>query len=266
MGKNDFILDAMTWSYSRVSAYKTCPRMFKMQYIDDERGVNNAFAEYGTFIHSILEKYYKGKLSIFELANYYKEHYGDNVTAEFPRFGRTDLAESYYNSGLDYLTEYEDPFSDDEEVIAVEKKINMELNGYRFTGIIDLLLKNKQTGEITIVDHKSHNFKSKKEIEEYAKQLYLYALATATIFGHYPMKLTFNTFRNGQVISLDFESEKAEEVQKWFTDTIAEIYADEKFEPKKDATFCNTICSVRRNCPCSSEYGLVDDPEDENAD
>ena len=237
-----------------------------MQYIDDEPGVRNAFAEYGTFVHSVLEKYYKGKISLFDLAEYYKDHYDENVTVEFPRFGMTDLAESYYNSGLRYFDEYEDPFSDNDEVVAVEKKVKMEMSGYPFTGIIDLVLRNRQTGDITIVDHKSHNFKSKKEVAEYARQLYLYAEIVKREFGEYPKRLTFNTFRNGQVISMDFEIEKVAEVQKWFVDTIAQIYADEEFAPKKDTTFCNTICSVRRSCPCSSEYGMIDEEEDEDAD
>lgn len=256
----------MTWSYSRVSAYDTCPRMFRMTYIDDEPQVNNAFAEYGTYVHSILEKYFRGMINFFALARYYKEHYNKSVKTEFPRYGSTDLAASYYNDGLKYFENYEDPFSPDDKVIAVEKRVNMELYGYPFVGIIDLVLKNQKTGEITIVDHKSHNFKSKKEVAEYAKQLYLYAEIVKREYGEYPTKLAFNAFRNDSVIFLDFETEKLAEAQKWFTDTIKQIYADDEFKPKPSRIFCDTICGVRRHCKHSSEYGLPDEPEDENAD
>ena len=89
MGQNDFILDGIKWSFSSVNAYATCPRMFKLSYIDGIRKSGNGFAEFGTFVHLILERYYTGKLDFFDLVQFYKAHYAENVKLGFPpnRFG-----------------------------------------------------------------------------------------------------------------------------------------------------------------------------------
>ena len=54
----------MTWSYSSVNSFATCPHMFKLTYIDSVNRKNNFFSEYGLFSHKILENYFKDKLDI----------------------------------------------------------------------------------------------------------------------------------------------------------------------------------------------------------
>ena len=82
----DRILDNMTWSFSRVNNYCTCPHVFKLLYIDKKPQINNAFAEFGRFVHSLLELYFKGKVEFFELSQIYEDEYNLNVLHEFPEF------------------------------------------------------------------------------------------------------------------------------------------------------------------------------------
>lgn len=77
------ILDNMVWSFSSVNSYCTCPYAFKLSYIDKKEKVNNAFAEFGSFVHSLLEKYFKGEIEFFELSQMYESEYDSNVTHEF---------------------------------------------------------------------------------------------------------------------------------------------------------------------------------------
>ena len=44
---------------------------FKLQYIDKVPQEQNSFAEYGTHCHSLLERWAKGELMSFELADAY---------------------------------------------------------------------------------------------------------------------------------------------------------------------------------------------------
>lgn len=44
---NSFLLDAMDWSYSRVSSFDQCPRMFDLTYLQCMDRVDNAFAQWG---------------------------------------------------------------------------------------------------------------------------------------------------------------------------------------------------------------------------
>ena len=53
-------LDQMTWSFSRVNAYSTCPRMFKLTYLDHAPKANSAFGEWGSLCHSVYEDFAKG--------------------------------------------------------------------------------------------------------------------------------------------------------------------------------------------------------------
>ena len=62
----------MTWSFSRVNSYNTCPYAWYLNYIEKNRDEGSAFSEVGTLIHEILEKYAKGELSLFEISDYYE--------------------------------------------------------------------------------------------------------------------------------------------------------------------------------------------------
>ncbi|MBR1685372.1 MAG: PD-(D/E)XK nuclease family protein, partial [Clostridia bacterium] len=46
--------------------YDQCPLAFKLQYIDRVPQEQNAYAEYGTHCHSLLERWAKGDLMSFE--------------------------------------------------------------------------------------------------------------------------------------------------------------------------------------------------------
>lgn len=258
MGQNDFILNGIKWSFSSVNAYATCPRMFKLSYIDGIKKSGNGFAEFGTFVHLILERYYTGKLDFFDLVQFYKVHYAENVKLGFPPNRFVDLAQSYYDGGLNYLTNFEDPF-DSYEKIAAEKKVMIHVGGFPFVGIIDLILRNDQ-GNYIIVDHKSHKFASKKEVAEYARQMYLYGECVKELYGEYPVKLIFNAFREQKMYEIEWNDKGLEEAREWFVGTIGSIYSDEIFEPKPDAFFCDNICSVRHVCDRSRDY-MPEPPE-----
>ena len=55
----DFILDTMTWSFSRLNAFYNCAYEFYLHYIECNKSENGFFGEYGSLIHKILEKYEK---------------------------------------------------------------------------------------------------------------------------------------------------------------------------------------------------------------
>jgi hypothetical protein len=206
-------------------------------------------------MHSILEKYFKGELSIFELSEYYCDNYMNNVTESFPNHRYVDLGESYYNQGKEYL----DDFSGLEqyEVLGVEEKLALNIGGYNFTGYIDLTVKN-QDGDIEIIDHKSRDLKprstrkkptkSDAELDEYLKQLYLYSLYTYQKYNIYPKYLNFNAFRHNIWIQEPFDINKLEESKTWLIDTIHNIENENEFAPKPDKFFCSCLCEYRSFC------------------
>ena len=257
------ILDSMRFSFSSVNAYATCPKMFYLTYIKKADKVQNAFAEWGTWGHYLLEKYYKGELELFELSEIYESGYDKNISLKFPDNAYVDLNETYRSAGKKYFDNFEDDFSD-YEVIGVEQKIEVTIGKYRFVGYIDLIL--KDDNGYYICDHKSKSgFKSKSELRHYLFQLYIYSKYIYETYGEYPIGLIFNMFRKGDIVREPFDLNEYNKALNWAKSTIDVLYEDKDFkdkivlsylakkkdikEFKKDDFFCNALCSVRKSCP-----------------
>lgn len=257
----------MNFSFSSVNSYTNCPRCFWLTYLCEpklERD-ENAFAQWGSFMHEMYERFYGGELDFFDVCSVYEDEYDKRVPLRFPYNKFVNLTEKYRQSGLDALERFEE-LSPNIEVVGIECKILTKVNGVPFVGYADLILRNKETKEIYIVDHKSKaKFKSKAEQKEYARQLYLYSLYVKEKYGVYPTKLIFNMFRVGDTVEIDFNEDDLQEAIDWFSDTVASIYLDSEFEDKikteyaqigkdlrtfdKQDFFCNELCSVRSHCP-----------------
>lgn len=261
-----FILDGMRFSFSSVNAYNTCPRMFRYTYLDgDKQRENNAFSDFGSFCHSILEQYYKREIELFEMSPLYIEKYDKAVTSPFPPLRNGAMAANYYEAGKEYFDTYKDPW-EGYTVLGVEEKFTRLIKGYSFTGVIDLILQNPDNKEIYIVDHKSKSkFKDNWELAEYLRQLYLYSLYVRDRYGKYPSKLIFNMFRIGEIVESPFDEKALEQSVWWFEETVKTIYRDEKYplkpkgktktgKPIERDFFCDHICSVRKYCSRSLSY------------
>lgn len=243
----DFLLDGITWSYTSVNTYETCPYCFKLTYIDCLEKTENAFAQWGSLCHKVLESYFKGETELYDLTNFYKKMYGKIVKEDFPYNRYADLSDTYYEAGISYFDNYEG-LRDNLEILGVEQQVNMNLNGYPFVGIIDLLFRDEK-GNIIIEDHKSKNkFKNKTETDNYLKQLYLYSACIKEKYGEFPSELRFNLIRGNKELSFEFKKEEYDKAVNWFTETIEAIYQDVTFEKKPDYYFCNNICSMREHC------------------
>lgn len=117
---DNFIIDSMTWSFSKINSFfNGCKYAWKLQYLNEEQGEPNCFGLYGSYIHKVLEKYFKGELNIFELSQYYQDNYCKEVTEPFPPNKYVDLGEKYYKNGLEFFNNFEGFYYN---VIDVEKK------------------------------------------------------------------------------------------------------------------------------------------------
>lgn len=264
LSPNEFLLDSFEWSFSRVNAYVQCPRMFYLQYMADKEKKQNAFAEWGSLCHGILESYFRGELSLFEICKAYEEKYAEYMQHDFPPNKHKNLNESYYQAGIDYFSSFEG-LPSNYEVIGVEQEIHLTFGKYQFIGYIDLILKDQKDGRYIIVDHKSKSgFKNNAELSHYLLQLYLYSQYIFETYHEYPKELVFNMFRANTFVWNTFDEKEFHEAVHWFISTIETIYQDiffrdkiaiEYSEKKKDITkykeddfFCNYLCSVGNDC------------------
>lgn len=214
--------------------------------------------------HSLYDDYVKENLAEYELGDAYEERYPEYMKNGFPPSRYGSLEDKYYRRGQEIFYSFEG-LNPQWEIIDSEIEVELEINGRKFVGYIDLLVRDKSTRRLIVVDHKSKSkFKSKEEEKEYAIQLYLYAEWVYEHYGDYPQELVFNMFRVGTEVHIPFDKKDLDAAINWFTSTIDAIYADCDFfdkiavsyekinkplnEYKRDDFFCNYLCGSRESC------------------
>lgn len=245
----------MVWSFSRLNSYYNCPYEWWMNYIQCYPKAQNFFAQFGSLVHGILEKYEKGELSLFEISQYYEEHFNEIVYCDAPPNMYTDIRQSYYDKGLDYL-DHIDLLLDEYDILGVEKEVRFKIGEYDAVGYIDLLLQHKETGAITILDHKSGSIKILKNgnisksdqahFLEFKRQLYLYSKPVIEEYGHVEF-LEWNLFKDRKHLKIEWKEEEYQEALQWAIDTIELIKKETEWNPYPDFYYCNYLCSQREN-------------------
>ncbi|MCM1235602.1 MAG: PD-(D/E)XK nuclease family protein [Ruminococcus flavefaciens] len=256
MDELEFIIDTMTWSFSRLNSFYNCPYEFFLHYVQCNKSENGFFGEYGTLIHTILEKYAKGELSIFELNQYYEEHFNEYIPHDAPPNKYIGIRQSYFDKGIEYLNNI-DISLDDYEILGVEKEVKFKIADKDFVGYIDLLVRDKNTKEVIIIDHKSSSIKilkngaisksDQRHFLDFKRQLYLYSISIIEEYGGVS-KLKWNMFKEQKWIEIPWKQEEYDEAIKWAKDTIKLIEKESLWLPNnKSYYYCNYLCGQRNN-------------------
>lgn len=239
-------IENFTWSFSRLNGFGTgCKYCWFENYANKRRdSTQNAFAEYGLMMHEILEGLDKEELMLWDAVSEFEKGFED--VSQFPANKWVNLRDRYFEQGIDYLSNYE--VDERYEVVSVEENVKAEIKGYKFTGYIDKILRDKEDGKLIVLDHKSKSkFKSKREQKEYARQLYLYAYAVKQIYGEYPKSLVFNMFRVGDIVEIDFKIEDMNESIDWMLGVIEDIKQCSEFPVTDDKFFGGELCNFRHD-------------------
>ena len=220
------LIDDMVWSYSRIGSFETCPYKFFLKYISRCKETPQFYAEYGSFMHRIIEKYYRGELSKEQMQTEFLTKFSAEVKGARPN---RDIVSKYMKKGSEYLGSFE-PFP--YEMVDVEMKVEFDVGGNKFIGFIDFLGKD-ENGEFVVVDNKSRDLKPRSgrkkptvkdgELDEMLRQLYLYSAAVKEKYGKFPVKLCFNCFKAGTFIEEPFREEAYEEAVEWACKAIENI-------------------------------------------
>ena len=140
-------------SYARIATYNSCPRRFKLIYMDRKsgEGLNERWYSGGRGFHNVMEAYLKLQLQLEHrlISNleynevirgrrwYFSEAWGEERKKRRRRVRFTCRT-----------------FPKDVEIVAVEKELSFKVNNIKFYGIVDLVLKYPD-GTIEIVDYKT---------------------------------------------------------------------------------------------------------------
>ena len=252
------IFEGMTWSYSRISSFDSCPYKFFLTYIRPQSQRPLFFSSYGSFMHGILERYYSGSLDRSELLAYYLTHFHDAVSAKPPNL---KVFSNYYRDGMNYLQSFT-PLPG--KVLGVEKHVEFSLGGKSFQGFTDLLL--DDGGRLVVTDHKARTLKPRsnrkkptktdEELDRYLRQLYLYSIPLREQYGRFPDELSFNCYRSGLVIREPFRETALHEAEDWALSSIRKIETSKDWPPNMDFCRCKYLCDVSHECEyCEMEFG-----------
>lgn len=252
------------YSYSRVTSFGHCKYEFYLDYIINDNkqylSEGNYYAEVGSFVHEILAMIFNGELDVDDAAQYFIDHYEDNVFYKVKQSTMDKtfelIADYFANLDLDWLKDY--------DILGVELEKKFTVGKYKFIGFIDLLLRDKRDGKIVVLDHKSSEYpfkkngeikkKSQQSFESYKRQMYLYCHAVHQSCGEFPKEITWNHFKDGgQFATIPFIQSEYDEAIKWFQDMIGVIEVEEDFAPSEDFFYCFNLCNFRNSC----EYKLA---------
>lgn len=182
------------------------------------------------------------------MADAFAQQFDSEVTHYFPPFP-ADMGQRYYDAGHAYFSAF-DGFGKQYDVVSAEQRFELQIAGSPFVGVMDLVLRDKDTDKLIVIDHKSKSAKTMKQhMKVYRKQLYLYAAAVKQIYGEYPSRLCFNLFRDNKMVVEEFEMVTLMDVLIWFTQTIQKILSETLWEARPSSYFCDHICSSAEYCP-----------------
>lgn len=244
------LIEDMVWSYSRIKSFHDCPYRWFLKYIKHMRERPQFYASYGSFMHKLLEGYYKGELTKEEMQIKFLFDFSKEVQGARPQ---ESTVKKYIQLGTKYLEDFEPfPF----RTLGVEQKVVSSVGGYPFIGFIDYL--GEKDGNLYVVDNKSRDLKPRskrpnptvkdQELDDMLRQLYLYAGAVKEDYGCFPEALCFNCFKTNTFIVEPFHKSAYDEAVHWAKSSIEDIADTEEFTPRLDFFSCKYICGLNDEC------------------
>ena len=238
------------WSYSRLQQFHSCKYGWLLKYVFEVPQRKLFFSEYGKLMHKLIANAVSGEISWRAAELEYVRRFHGVLQCHGPP---GSIKARYFMDGLRYLQGGGATLAWLQS-LAVEQYVEFEVGSHPFCGYIDLIARDT-AGVISIIDHKSRalkerggrRVKSNAVLDEYLRQLYLYAIPVAAQFGP-PDYLAFNCFRSGSLISEPFSQTAFDETIAWALRSIEEILRETDWLPCQDAWKCHYLCDVASEC------------------
>ena len=250
------LIEDMTWSYSRVSSFDSCPNAWFLKYIKGKQEHGMFYSSFGKLVHNIIERYYRGEIEKDAMLMEFLTRFSNEVVGEKPD---EKIVNGYINGAASYFSEFHPlPY----KMIDVEKSISFTIGDKKFVGIIDYI--GLDGDDICIVDNKSGNLKPRSkrkyptqkdmELDIKLRQLYIYSEAIKNEYGKYPAKLCFNCYRTGVLIEEPFIMSEYENAIAWALGEISKIEDEKYFIADPDYFRCRWLCGYNTSCEEYEEY------------
>lgn len=233
----------LTLTVSDILQYQNCPLAFKLKLIYQIPRVSSPEAEFGTFMHNVLQR--------FHSAYSREEATIENMFSLFDqgvhirRLGRTAAERQLIERGREALTVYFADFMESKAVPAFfERDFRWRAEPHWITGRVDRadLLPG---GGFELIDYKTGKAWQPKQVRE-DLQLSVYSLAATQSWEIEPELLSYYFLLDNKKMFASRGAEELEAARDTVLETAANIMA-EKFVPKKDYIRCRS-CDYAMLC------------------
>jgi hypothetical protein len=245
-------LQTFCFSNSSINSFENCAYGFKLNYLLKRKQVGNFFSDFGSFCHDVLFKYFNDELEIYELLDYYKNNYDKHVVTQPPSFMQNATL-SYYNAGENFFKNFDFDKNKYEVLIKEEYAKGYDRDIYLVIKP-DLVLRNKETGEVVLWDYKTSEIKKGKKIDEeklngYKNQLMLYVNYLYQFKNIEVKNCRLWFIRSNTYYDFEYNAFDALDITENFINKAKEIKETKKFPYNNTDYFqCNVICSCRNWC------------------
>ncbi len=247
-----------TYSHSQLSTYETCPRQYKIAYIDRiEVETEGIEAFMGSRVHDALEKVYRDlkvtKLNTLEeLLRFYHQGWEKNWN-EMIRIVRKEYSiEDYRRLGEKCITDYYKryyPF-DQGKTLGLEEYMTFPLEeekDYRIRGYIDRVTL-VDGALIEIHDYKTSNRLPTQEDVNSDRQLAFYQMGVSEKWpGIQEVRLIWHYLTFDTEIQTSRTLDQLDQLRKKTLELIHQIEAERQFLPK-EGPLCDW-CNYQGFCP-----------------
>ena len=224
--------------------YLRCPQQWKLKYVDRLPEEPKPWFNLGSAVHAALEAFYEGRVAepppLEELEEVFGEAFDPGA---YPDDAERERRRA---DGLRMIREFHEKHADDfRPALAVEKRLDFEVEGVPFLGFVDRVDRTEDD-RLRIVDYKTGGSLDQERAET-DTQLTLYQVGSERAFGrevatvclyHVPTQTPFEAPRHGE--------ERVEELRRRVR-TAARGIRDGAFEPEP-GRYCEW-CDFRPHCP-----------------
>ncbi len=230
------------FSASRINTYKTCPRLYRHNYIERTEEPKHVLTIMGSALHKAIETFYLQGTN--PKAVFSKEFYAGVTYAE-ANLGLKgkDSPVTVATLGISILDAMDWSFKPLELEMSFRLPFPSAENPIcTLRGIIDMIL-----DDGIIIDHKSSKVKpSKKKLAD-NYQFTLYAWAFRELYGKLPSKVYWHHLRTHELIEADVLSDFEEKIKVIAADIVT-IINDTEYEKVERTGFCTYVCNYCTAC------------------
>jgi len=244
------------YSHSKLSNYEQCPLKYKFRYIDKIEEGESIEGFLGSQVHEALHFIYEqakigNVLSLANVLGYYKDLWDKKFNKDIRIVKKDFTAKDYFEKGLIFIQQYyEKNYPFDENVLSMEQKILVDLDGsssFIIQGYIDKLVFDKEKNIYEIHDYKTSNWLKSQEELDGDRQLALYAIGVKELYPDADNVVLKWHFLKHNVVMSSFRTEmELENLKQEVIKLIKEIENCKEY-PAKTSTLCHW-CGYKNLC------------------